>query len=290
MGQWRDVPDLEQGKIRVATCQFPVSGNISRNADRIMDQIEVAKRKGADLVHFPEAALTGYGGMDYKSWDSFDWDLLNRATEEIISLARGRGIWVILGSAHRLSEGNLPHNSLYAISPEGKIVDRYDKRFCTNGDLKFYSPGNHFAVFEVNGVKCGMLICYDVRFPELYREYRKLGVQIIFDSFYNARAKGPGIHRIIMRPSLQARAATNYFWISASNSSAYYSWPSVFIQPDGEILEQLRINRPGVMVNVADTTTEYYDASKPHRGGAMRGILNSGQLVDDVRSRDRQSL
>ena len=74
------MPDLEQGKIRVATCQFPVSGNIRRNADRIIDQIEVAKRKDADLVHFPETALTGYGGMDYKSWDSFDWDLLVRAT------------------------------------------------------------------------------------------------------------------------------------------------------------------------------------------------------------------
>lgn len=284
------MPYLRQGKIRVATCQFPVSGNIRRNADRIIDQITAAKEQRADVAHFPETGLSGYGGMDHRSWDAFDWDLLYQATGEIISLAREKKIWVILGSAHRLTEGHLPHNSMYAISPEGRIVDRYDKRFCTEGDLKFYSPGDHFTAFEINGVRCGMLICYDVRFPELYREYNKLGVQLIFDSFYNARAKGPGIHRIIMRPSLQARAATNYFWISASNSSAYYSWPSVFIQPDGVILGQLEANRPGVMVNIADTTREYYDASRHNRDRAMEGVLNSGQLVEDPRSRDRQSL
>jgi predicted amidohydrolase len=281
---------LKPGKIRVATCQFPVSGNIRRNADKIIDQITAAKGQRADVAHFPETGLPGYGGMDYPSWNNFDWDLLYQATDDIISLARRKKIWVILGTTHRLTGKHLPHNSMYAISPEGRIVERYDKRFCTDGDLKFYSPGNHFTVFDINGVRCGMLICYDVRFPELYREYNKLGVQLVFDSFYNARAKGPGIHRIIMRPSLQARAATNYFWISASNSSAYYSWPSVFIQPDGAILGQLVANRPGVMVNIADTTTEYYDASRHNRDRAMKGILNSGQLVDDPRSRDRKSL
>lgn len=284
------MPYLKRGKVRVATCQFPVSGNIRRNADRIIDQITVASGRRADVVHFPETGLPGYGGMDYGSWDNFDWDLLYRATGEIISLARRKKVWVILGSTHRLSSGHLPHNSLYAISPEGMIVDRYDKRFCTGGDLKFYSPGDHFTVFDINGVRCGMLICYDVRFPELYREYKKLEVQLVFDSFYNARAKGPGIHRIIMRPSLQARAATNYLWISASNSSAYYSWPSVFIQPDGVILGQLNANRPGVMVNTADTTRDYYDASRQHRDRAMEGVLNSGSLVDDPRSRERKSL
>ncbi len=241
-------------------------------------------------MHFPEAALTGYAGPDVKSWDGYDWDLLRQETRDIMSLAKRKRMWVVMGSAHPLSEGHLPHNSLYAISPEGRVVDRYDKRFCTGGDLKFYSPGDHFSVFEINGIKCGMVICYDVRFPELYREYRKLRVQLIFDSFYNARHKGPGIHKIIMRPSLQARAATNYFWISASNSSAYYSWPSVFIQPDGRIVGQLRGNRPGVMTNLVDVNREYYDASRPYRDQAMKGVLNSGKLVDDPRSRDRTSL
>ncbi len=281
---------LKRGRIRVSTCQFPVSRNLKRNSNRIRERILEARRQRANVAHFPEAALSGYAGVDIQSWDDYDWDALKTETLKIASLARMKGLWVVLGSAHPLSEGNLPHNSLYAISPKGRIVDRYDKRFCTGGDLKFYSPGDHFSVFTINGVRCGLLICYDVRFPEVYREYKKLGAQCIFHSFYNARAKRPGIHRIIMRPSLQTRAATNYVWVSASNSSAYYSWPSVFIQPDGVIGGQLHPNRPGVMTNLVDTGRKLYDASRPFRDLAMKGILHSGQLVNDLRSRNRRSL
>ena len=278
------------GLVRVATCQFPVSRNISRNSKRVRGQMEEASQLGADVAHFPEAALSGYAGMDLGSWDGFDWGRLVDETREIMSLARELGIWVVLGSTHRLSPGNLPHNCLYAISSEGKIVERYDKRFCTKGDLKFYSPGDHFSIFDVNGVRCGMLICYDVRFPEMYRAYKRLGVQLVFHSFYNARLSGPGILKVIMRPTLQARAASNYLWISASNSSAYSSWPSVFVQPDGVIAAQLRCDRPGVMVNMVDLSKQFYDASGEHRQLAMSGILHSGATVDDPRSRDRKSL
>lgn len=97
-------------------------------------------------------------------------------------MARKLQVWVILGASHRLSGNHKPYNSLYVIDSAGTIVDPYDKRFCTVGDLKHYSPGDHFAAFDVNGVRCGLLICYDIRFPELYRQYAKLGVQLVFHS------------------------------------------------------------------------------------------------------------
>lgn len=136
-----------------------------------------------------------------------------------------------------------------------------------------------------------MLICYDVRFPELYRAYKKENIQLLFDSFWNARAKGPNIHTTIMRPTLQARAATNYFWISATNSSAHYqSWPSVLIRPNGEIVASLKTDRAGVMVNTVDTIEKLYDASGAWRERSMEGHLNSGNTVKDARSRDRTCL
>lgn len=280
-----------KGVIKVATCQFSVSGNIRRNSAQIRRQINQAKKRRADVVHFPECCLSGYVGGDFKSWDGFEWNTHRAEMLKVCDLAKKQKLWVIIGSAHRLCGKHLPHNSLYVIDPRGRIVERYDKRFCTKGDLRFFSPGDHFSVFAINGVRCGLLICYDVRFPELYREYRKLGVQCMFHSFWNARTKGRNIHTVIMRPSLQARAATNYMWVGANNSTAWYgSWPSVFIRPDGTIAASLKFNRAGVMVNTVDTQRKLYDASAAHRDRAMRGILHSGELVRDPRSRNRRGI
>ena len=113
----------------------------------------------------------------------------------------------------------------------------------------------------------------------------------MFHSFYNARGKGPSILTTIIRPTIQTRAATNYMWISANNSSRYYQlWSSVCIQPDGRIVSSLRRHSAGLKVTLIDTLASYYDASGPFRKRAMKGVLNSGILVNEPRSRDRKCL
>lgn len=269
------------GKIVVASCQFPISPNISENYGWIKSQMIEAKLKKADLAHFPECALSGYPGVDMPSLEGFDWLSLHDVTDSILVLAKQLKIWVVLGSIHQLSEGVKPHNSLYIINSDGEIVDRYDKRFCTGGDLKYFSPGDHFVNFKLNGVNCGLLICYDVRFPELYREYRKLDTDVIFQSFHNARQKPGSIHPIIMPVTAQARAATNAFYMSLTNSSAPESWPCHFITPDGLIQNKLALNVPGVLISTVDLSMKFYDASRPYRENSMNGILNSGTIVTE---------
>jgi predicted amidohydrolase len=279
---------MKRGCIRVATCQFAENDCVAHNASAVRRQMTAAARRGADVAVFHEAALTGYP----PDFGHLDWDELRAQTQAVVDHAADLGIWAIVGSAHRLTGRHKPHNSLYAISPEG-IVDRYDKRFCTGGDLKFYSPGDHFTTFEINGVRCGMLICYDVRFAELYRAYASEGVKLMFHCFHNARgdrADG-GIWRIIMRPTLQAMAGANSMFISAPNSCAkYQSWPGVFITPDGRIETSHRRGRPGLIVDTVDTSKDYYEAAGGFRDLAIAGKLNTGKLVADPRSRDRQSL
>jgi len=276
-------------KLRVATCQFPVGADVAANAEWIRKQMREAKRLEADIAHFPEVALSGYAGVDHKTLEEFDWEAQRVELETILVLARSLRIWVVLGAAHPLTGTNKPHNALYVIDDEGRVVDRYDKRFCTGGDLKHYSPGDHFVTFDVNNVRCGLLICYDVRFPELYRQYHKLGVQVMFHSFYNARQKPGSIHPKIMPPTAQARAATNAMFLSVNNSSAPRSWQSLFITPDGLIDKRLPLDEPGVMVNLVDTSKRYYDASRPYGLDSINGKWNSGEIVVDARSKDRQS-
>lgn len=278
------------GKLRIASCQFPVSASIAENFHWIKNQMIEAKLKKADIVHFPECALSGYPGSDMKSLDGFDWKELHLMSDSVLIMAKELNIWVILGSMHKLTGNNKPHNSLYIINPEGKVTDRYDKRFCTEGDLDFFSPGDHFVTFDINGVNCSLLICYDIRFPELYREINKLNVDLVFQSFYNARQKAGSIHPLIMHITAQAMAASNYFYMSLTNSSAPESWPCYFITPDGLVKNKLSDNIPGVLISDVDIKDEYYDASKPFRPDAIKGKLNSGQIPDDPRSIDRKSM
>ena len=79
-----------------------------------------------------------------------------------------------------------------------------------------------------------------------------------------------------MRATLQARAAINYLYISANNSSGYYqAWPSVFVLPDGTIVKSCRRHRTDLIVNEISSKDEYYDASAPFRNRAMAGALYS---------------
>jgi len=279
---------MAAGVLKVATCQFAVGGSIKRNARQICALLREASGDDADIAHFPECALSGYASADFETLEDFDWQLLREETEKIVALAGQLRLWVVLGSTHRLTEPNKPHNSLYLLGPSGKIVDRYDKRFCLSEELQYYTPGNRFVIFTVDGVKCSLLICFDVRFPELYRQLHKQGVNCIFQSFYNARQKNPSVHTHIMRQTMQCRAATNHFWVSMTNSSGHYSpYPSCFIQPDGKIVRQLRPNQAGSMVNTIDLSKEFYDPMAPFRDMAIKGTLSSAtENIDDPRSKN----
>src|ERR1017187_7054178 len=153
------------------------------------------------------------------------------------------------------------------------------------GDLAHYSPGRHFSVWSIDGVACGALICYDYRFPELYREYKKRGVQLVFHSFHAARFSseriaavgqviGPGFARlnrsathtypgITMPAAMTAAAAANHVWISCPNSSAPQScWPAFFVRADGVTTGRLRRNVPGVLISALDPERDLYDLDR----------------------------
>lgn len=305
--------------IIVATCQFPVSHRVDGNLGWIDRQIRSAAERGADVVHFPEGALSGYAGVDFDSFIGFDWDRLASATRQVMELAAELRIWLVLGSSHRLSGGHRPHNCLYVVNDRGEIVDRYDKRFCsgdvdaTSGDLAQYSPGDHRSVWEIRGLRCGALICYDYRFPELYRDYKQHDVDLVFHSFHAANvsrerlesmrsAIGPELEEhnpaatftypgVTMPAAMVTAAAQNHVWISCSNSSAPESlWPAFVVRADGIVTGRLSRNEAEILVTEVDPEAQIYDSTATWRDRAMAGTFHSGSPVDDPRSRHRTGL
>jgi predicted amidohydrolase len=285
--------------LTAATCQFSVEPDIEKNCRHVLRLIDQAAEKKADVVHFSECALSGYAGVDLPDLESLDWDLLTEKTRTIQNAAREHRLWVLLGSTHRLSGRNKPHNSVYVIDPRGRIVERYDKRFCTGRDgkhptfdLGHYSPGNRACVFKIRGVTCAVLICYDYRFPELYRDLRRRGVEAVFQSFHNARRTVVendqyNIWKTIVPATMACRAAENHFWISANNSATRPScWGSFAVRPDGAVLGRLPLHRAGALVTEMHIGKGYFDAPALWRESAMAGQLHSGRTVHDPRSSD----
>lgn len=286
--------------LRVATCQFPVEADIDHNLGQMLRLLDEAARREARVAHFCEAAASGYFGVDVPDPSTVDWDQLHRAIGRLKQAAAQRRMWLVVGSAHRLSGGRKPHNCMYVIDDQGRIVERYDKRFCTGVlepaptmDLQHYTPGNHRCTFDIDGWRCGVLICYDYRFPELYRDLKRAGVQVVFHGFHNARRtrqehEQGNVWRDIVPATLMCHAACNHVWISAANSAAQYSsWPSFFVRPDGRIVGQLADHQTGVLISDISPAADLWDAPGPWRDRALSGILHSGELADDPRSADR---
>ena len=304
-------------RLTVATCQFPTTADIRQNRDHILQQMSAAGARAAHVAHFPEACLSGYAGADLTTLDGLDWPLLRAATLDILAHARDLSLWVVLGSTHPLTPPRKPHNSLYIIDSRGQLLDRYDKRFCAGdpsaqtGDLAHYSPGDQFAVFDIEGIRCGALICHDYRYPELYREYKRRGVQLMFHSYHAAHidparyramqdAVGPHHHplnpgttipAITMPATMHAYAAHNYMWISCPNSSAPEScWPSFFVRPDGTLTGRLALHATDILLSTVDTDEPLYDSTVAWRLRAITGTLHSGTLAPDPRTDDRTGL
>lgn len=286
-------------KLRIAACQFPVQRGIEQNQAYILRQMASAASRGADVALFPEASLGGYAGVDFPSFRGYDWPLLIQCTQRVMDEARQQGIWVVLGSNHRLTGKHKPHNCLYIISDRGQVVDRYDKLFCTGGpdqmDMRHYSPGSHFAKLTIKGVRCGFLICHDWRYPEVYRRYKQLGVDLIMQSWYDGglnrtqwRDTGKMLGQVIPATA-QGHAACNHLWICGTNTSKPQScFGGFLIQPDGQMVSKAARNRPSVHMCTVDTEAPLDDPARHWRKDAIKGKLHGGKKVGDPRSADRK--
>ena len=289
---------LIMAKLVLASCQFQIDRDVDTNRRSIERQMRSAAAKGAQLVHFSEACLSAYLGNELRTVREVNWDQVRASMTSIMALARKLRLWVVVGSSHPLSRNHKPHNSLYVVNAQGRLVHRYDKMFCTGrnergGDLKHYSPGEAFVTFRMRNITCGLLICHDFRYPELFREYKKRGVQLMLVSFHNAGMESRDRYdryKEYVTSTLQAAAASNYFAVSASNGTRRFAWPSFLVNAEGLIVSMARAHRPAVLINTIDTSEKLYDASRSWRDRSMEGIFHSGTLVRDPRSRDRESL
>jgi len=279
---------MSSDSIKIAVAQSLITPDVHANGSHIRDLMSRAATDGARLVQFTEGALSGYGKAQIRDWSAVDWQALREELEETAAHARRLGLWVALGCNHRLTPPNRPHNSLYVISDEGRLIGRYDKRLCSHSEVTdWYTPGSSPFVFEVDGFRFGTLLCIEVQFPELFAEYERLGVDCLLFSAYS---KDP-----MFGIQAQAHAATNCYWLGlATPAQCSRDLPSAMIGPDGHVIDQApATGAPAIVSTILDRTEPRYaialTKARPWRALARRGDIYRIRATSDERTADRVS-
>lgn len=198
----------------IAGCaQMFIEADVQKNLETILRFIEDAHAKGVELLVFPETALSGYAPKHFTDSAIPGQAELDAALEKICSAAGDASIWLVLGTTEHKADGI--YNSLLLIDNRGTVRKSYSKAHLTSGDDDYYRFGKDIRAESINGVKYGMQICFDLRFPELWRLQALDGARVIFHSAF---AAGDSPWKVpVWEGHLRSRAAENSIWVISCN-------------------------------------------------------------------------
>lgn len=162
--------------LQVSCVQLHWAKSLERNLERTLHYIRLAAGEGSRVVLFPETNLTSYY-FPYVA--RLKPAAVERALEKTCHAAKEAGIWVIVGSLRKTTDRFL--NLAHVISPAGAVTHEYAKVHMAGRDeRKFCRGGNKLSLFDIDGVRCTLVICRDGRHPELYRLPAMAGAQVLF--------------------------------------------------------------------------------------------------------------
>ncbi|MCM1338393.1 MAG: hypothetical protein NC191_01840 [Muribaculaceae bacterium] len=172
---------MEQKKINIAILQMSsVVGDVEANISKVKSLVETGLKCGADVLILPEIWTVGWACKHFQS----SAQALNDSSviRFLSDLAREYNINIIGGSFITKS-GERYFNTCPVFDRRGALVAAYDKNHlysyygCDEG--KYVDCGDELKMVELDGVKFGLSICYDIRFPEVYRAYAKAGADVL---------------------------------------------------------------------------------------------------------------
>lgn len=221
----------------VRICSAQIS-SIWEEPDKTLEKaglfIRHAAASGAALICFPEQFATGWDPQPRKNIQ----DIHGSIVSTLQAYARECGIG-ILGS-FRQANDPLPKNTAVMIGRDGRILSTYAKMhlFSHGHENEGNTPGSDLGIFTFDMLSCGVAICYDLRFPELFRLYAGNGVQVVF-----IPSAWPRMRTRHWELFIQARALENQMYIVGVNTTGQtpvesYSGNSMTADPHGTIISR----------------------------------------------------
>ncbi|MDD4493236.1 MAG: carbon-nitrogen hydrolase family protein [Eubacteriales bacterium] len=210
-----------EDKFRLSICQTKVVDNKKSNIENAIKEITAAAGKGANIAVLPEMFNTPY---DSKLFREYAEDINNGATVRAISeIASKLGIYVAAGSIPELFQDKV-YNTCLMFDPKGRIIAAHRKMHLFDINIKdkikfmeseTLTSGDKMTVVDTGLCTMGISICYDLRFPELYRLMSAQGAKLIIVPAAFNRVTGPAHWELLIR----ARAVDNQVYIAAASQS-----------------------------------------------------------------------
>ncbi len=235
--------------LKVAVAQSDsVPFEVDVNLQRIEYLASRAKQDDVRLIVFPELFNVGY---DLAGLRTLDYNF-EHSLDFIKKTAKASQLHICCGMLEK--ENDRLYNSLFVVSDKGHLVTRYRKAnlFPLSTEEEVFQPGNEFVVFDIDPFRFGLMICYDIRFPEISTEYihRNCNALIISSAFPFPRLDH---WRILLR----SRAIENQCYVLASNrvgkdGGFWFCGNSSIIDPYGNYTASMNEIAEGIVSHEID--------------------------------------
>ncbi|MGW6777880.1 carbon-nitrogen hydrolase family protein [Brucella pseudogrignonensis] len=249
---------------RTAAVQMRSGTDVARNVEAMEKLVSDAVAKGAQYVQTPEmtGALMRDRAALFASLRDENEDLVFKAAS---ALAKKHGIFLHIGSTAIAAGDGKIANRGGIFAPSGEKIATYDKVHMFDVDLDngeswresaTYEPGKETVIAELPFAKVGMAVCYDIRFPQLFRAQALAGANVITGPAAFTRQTGEAHWHVLQR----ARAIENgAFLISAAQGGVHEDGRetyghSLIVSPWGKVLAEAAHDEPGVIVADIDVS------------------------------------
>ncbi len=217
--------------------------------EKVRPLIAEAAHRGASIICFPEQFATGWDPMSLHHVQPPDGQIMTTLRQ----YGEEYGI-AILGSFREEGVPG-PKNTSMLIGADGEVHARYSKShlFSPAGEQIAYMPGDRIALFSLAGMRCGIAICYDLRFPPLFRAYAHAGAEAVF-----VPAAWPARRIAQWELSVRARALEDQIYVIGINTTGItpvdnYNGHSLVSGPEGEVIVRAG-EEEGLLYAGIDTT------------------------------------
>ena len=242
-----------------------VIGNKQANIEKVYTLVSQNLEAGTDVLILPEVWSVGW---DCEEFEKSAENIKNSSIIQFLSkLALKYNVYIIGGSFIRKTDDGKLYNSCPVFNRNGELIAIYDKNhlysYCGCNEGTYITPGKNGVVVDIDGIKTGLTICYDIRFPEIFREYRKNDVKLIAAAW---GASKPIPWEVLTK----ARAIENQVYFVALTQCGpidLANWNighSRIINYIGETISEIKNQKEGLMsCNIAFDSMEEYRKQCP---------------------------